>query len=232
MIYGNVICQNNMPEIQRCIESLMLATDKILVCDGGSTDGTYEWLKSLESLGNVEVYQRKFTNMQEQRNFLLDKTPKNSWILALDSDEEYAKPAYVYSVLNQLNMESFHKDLLKAIYVHTLALIKDRRHHAADMLFSRNNAIFYYEDGVKWGGHKSHTEPMIDNNPVKSTSDLKIFVYHWPYLMPHRWDDRLKRLLKGKGKSANSDTAGDGDYTTWITNKNKHDIQPIPEEFL
>lgn len=232
MIYGNVICQNNMPEIQRCIESLMIAADEIYVCDGGSTDGTYEWLKSLEELGSIKVFQRKFTNMQDQRNYLLDKTPKNSWILALDSDEEYVKPAHLYSSLSRLDMSNFHSDLIKCVYVHTLSLIKDRRHHASDMFFSRNNAIFYNEDGVKWGGHKSHTFPYLNDNEIKSTIDLSIFVYHWPYLMPHRWPDRVKRLSKGKGKSAQSNSAGDGDYTTWIVNKNKHQIEPIPQEFL
>lgn len=91
-----VITYNEMGYIQRCLDALQFA-DEIVVVDSYSTDGTYEYLKSLEG---VRVYQREFVDFTTQKNFALSKTT-NDWILFMDSDE-FITPRLAIEITNTL----------------------------------------------------------------------------------------------------------------------------------
>lgn len=77
-----IITYNEMGYIERCIESVSFA-DEIIVVDSYSSDGTYEYLKSLD---HVKVLQHPFENFTLQKSFAL-KQASNDWVLFLDSDE-------------------------------------------------------------------------------------------------------------------------------------------------
>ena len=77
-----VLTFNNERTIERCLKSLRWA-DELVVVDSGSTDNT---LKICRRFTN-HVYQRKWTNHQEQYQYAADLTT-NRWVMFVDADEE------------------------------------------------------------------------------------------------------------------------------------------------
>jgi glycosyltransferase involved in cell wall biosynthesis len=86
-IYGSLICQNGVAEIARCIESVYPVVDEYFVMDGGSTDGTWEWLNKWKGVYNLTIFQHPYKDQGEQRNLLLKKIPKGVWVVNIDQDE-------------------------------------------------------------------------------------------------------------------------------------------------
>ncbi|MEE9364671.1 MAG: glycosyltransferase family 2 protein [Cellulophaga sp.] len=81
-----VITYNEIGYIENCINSVAFA-DEIIVVDSYSTDGTFEYLKSLP---NVKVIQNSFENFTSQKSFAL-KQASNDWVLFVDADEVVSK---------------------------------------------------------------------------------------------------------------------------------------------
>ncbi|MCB9195316.1 MAG: glycosyltransferase family 2 protein [Flavobacteriales bacterium] len=77
-----IITYNEEKNIQRCIESLLLVADEIVVLDSLSQDKTVE---IAESLGAI-VFQQKFLGHIQQKNLAIEKT-SNKYVLSLDADE-------------------------------------------------------------------------------------------------------------------------------------------------
>lgn len=77
-----IITFNEKGYIERCIESVRFA-DEIIVVDSFSTDGTMEYLTSLE---DVKVLQHPFENFTQQKSYALSQAT-NDWVLFLDADE-------------------------------------------------------------------------------------------------------------------------------------------------
>lgn len=75
------ITLNEEENVERYVKSLDFA-DEIIFVDSFSADRTKELAENL----GVRVYQKKFNNFSEQRNFALSKA-SNNWILFFDLDE-------------------------------------------------------------------------------------------------------------------------------------------------
>lgn len=79
-----VLTYNESKHIKRCIDSIKLFTDKIVVIDSFSDDDTVELAASL----GAKVYQNKWINYATQFNYALEKCPiETKWIMRLDADE-------------------------------------------------------------------------------------------------------------------------------------------------
>jgi len=87
-ISGLVITYNEEKNIKRCLESMFLVCDEVIVVDSLSTDNT---LKISEKLG-AKVYSQAFLGDGPQRSFGLPFC-KNQWILNLDADEKLDEDA-------------------------------------------------------------------------------------------------------------------------------------------
>ena len=88
MISTIVISRNSRPYIADCIESIRLQTRKtgeIIVVDGKSTDGTFEWLKTEQDLITLE---QSGTGIAQARNQGI-LASKGEWISFLDSDDTW-----------------------------------------------------------------------------------------------------------------------------------------------
>lgn len=81
-ICGLVITLNEEDKIERCIKSLKLVADHIIVIDSLSTDQT----KKIASQLGVEVIDRAFEGDSDQRNYGALQSPYE-WILSIDADE-------------------------------------------------------------------------------------------------------------------------------------------------
>ncbi|MEN3044959.1 MAG: glycosyltransferase family 2 protein [Candidatus Hydrothermales bacterium] len=84
-ITGVIIALNAEETIERAIDSLFFC-DEIIVIDGGSTDKTLEIVRKKKAI----VFERKFDNFKNQREFALSKV-KTDWVIFLDSDEQVEK---------------------------------------------------------------------------------------------------------------------------------------------
>ncbi len=79
-----ILTHNESKHIERCIKSLQLITDKILIVDSFSTDNTVE---IAEKLGAV-VLQNKWVSYAFQFNFGIANTPfETTWLMRMDADE-------------------------------------------------------------------------------------------------------------------------------------------------
>jgi glycosyltransferase involved in cell wall biosynthesis len=95
-----IITYNEIGYIEKCIESISFA-DEIIVVDSYSTDGTFEYLRSVSK---VKVIQRPFENFTLQKSFAL-KQASNDWVLFLDADEVVPE-ALQQEILTTVNADS------------------------------------------------------------------------------------------------------------------------------
>lgn len=78
-----ILTLNEADNIGKCIGALEWSDDIVLV-DSFSTDSTVDDARAL----GARVYQRKFDNFANQRNFALEEISfKHEWVLHLDADE-------------------------------------------------------------------------------------------------------------------------------------------------
>lgn len=85
MITAIVLTYNEELHIQRCINSIKLLTDSILVVDSFSKDDTLNIVKK----NNIDFLTREWPgNHSEQFNWALGQLPKNTdWVIRIDADE-------------------------------------------------------------------------------------------------------------------------------------------------
>lgn len=81
-ISATVITKNEEANIERCLASLDIA-DEIVVVDAESTDGTVEMVRKYTS----KVYTNPWPGHIQQKNLAIEKA-EGDWILSLDADEE------------------------------------------------------------------------------------------------------------------------------------------------
>lgn len=100
MIKNLEICcinKNSIKFLPKFLPYWKKLTDHITIMDTGSTDGSYEWLKTQ----NVKVFQTEWNHdFAEARNKALKKCTKDN-ILVLDSDE-YVPTQYVHEIRKAL----------------------------------------------------------------------------------------------------------------------------------
>lgn len=93
-ISATIICFNEAEKIARCIDSLLVVADEIIILDSGSTDET---LSIAKSFGAKCTY-HAFDGHIEQKNRAI-ALASYDWILSIDADE-CLSPLLQQSVLN------------------------------------------------------------------------------------------------------------------------------------
>lgn len=96
----NIITLNGCSSfLQQAINAVDGLVDEIVVCDTGSTDGTYEWLRTrgvklfredVQSMGETWTGSAKDIRLTELLNELKNQT-ESEWILKIDDDEIFPK---------------------------------------------------------------------------------------------------------------------------------------------
>jgi glycosyltransferase involved in cell wall biosynthesis len=80
-----VIAENEEPNIESCLSSVVGWAKQVFVVDGFSADRTVELAREC----GAEVVQHKFVDWASQRNWALQNLPiETEWIFFLDADEE------------------------------------------------------------------------------------------------------------------------------------------------
>lgn len=220
-IIGNIIVQNAMPDLLRAIESIYPICDKIYICDGGSTDGTWEWLQNIKDVYNLELFQHKYEGMAKQRNWLLSKTPVESWIISIDQDEKICYPQLLKEMIKLLDEKFIKVGALCMVRIPMITMLQDTQ-HCSEFVYTNGTKIFYYKEGVTFGLNDYHALPTSKNGETWMQGEVEppIALKHYAFLDPKRSKTRCERLKGNK-------EAGASEYEFWCTMK--HKLVDLPE---
>jgi glycosyltransferase involved in cell wall biosynthesis len=218
-IYGNLICQNGIAEIARCIESVAPHVDEYLVMDGGSTDGTWEWLNKWKDVYHLTLLRHDYDDQGAQRNRLLSKVPKGVWVINIDQDEEILCSG-VKEYLGRISpamMAGVDRDLVLDLRIPCINLVDDPQHYDADRVMFFGTKFFYNDRNLHFtpGYHMSlcYYETEYNANSVLVPEDW--VVKHYAYL-----DN--ERIAKSASDPKRHYDKSEWDRKTW-------DIKPLPD---
>ena len=93
-----ILTHNEEKHIARCLQSLLLFTDKIFIVDSFSTDRTVEIARSM----GAALVQNPWVNYATQFNFGIANSPfQATWLMRMDADE-YVLPELAAEINNRL----------------------------------------------------------------------------------------------------------------------------------
>jgi glycosyltransferase involved in cell wall biosynthesis len=130
-ISANIICKNEIENIEKCINSILDYVYEVIVVDTGSTDGTFEYLKELEKNNDkVKLYCKEWNNnFADMRNYALDASV-GDYILCIDADME---------------LTHFEHNEGADYYVCTVQINGDENTYNLPItLFFKNNGVKFY----------------------------------------------------------------------------------------
>lgn len=220
-IWGTLICQNAMPDILRCVESVVPYVDEFYIMDGGSTDGTWEWLNKWKDVYNLTLFQHKYDDQGAQRNRLLAKIPKNVWCINIDQDEQLKAPGFreFVSRISPELLKGIGRDLPLTIRFRCINLVDDLYHYDEDNVRHFATKCFYNDRNLHFtpGYHMSicYFETEGNTNAIPTPDDWVI--KHYAYLDPVRI------------KQSSSDPKRHYNQSEW--NRNNWKITELKEEW-
>lgn len=166
-IISTLRVKNGMPFVIQTFDQLKILSERILVLDDFSTDGTYEFIKS--KIPAEDIIQKSL-NEYEARSFLWEwaKSLNPKWILSLDADEIFENKIYKIwqDLINPDNPEVlaysfpfFH--IWKEGYFRTDGLWSPFSFKGIRLCRNINRPI------EKLPGSLSHTFPFIPNHNLR-----------------------------------------------------------------
>ena len=135
-----IITYNEEANILRCIHSVKMLADEILVVDSFSTDRTIEICNSL----GCKVISHPFEGYGQQKQFGVEQAV-NEWILSLDADEVVTDELYL-EIKNLLKLDTIPRSgynlPFSLFYMGRILRYSGTRNEIHLRLFDRNKAQF------------------------------------------------------------------------------------------
>ena len=167
-LVASIMCQNEINRLPNLINSLYFVDD-IYIVDGDSIDGTIEYL---ESIPKVKLFHNKWTgNHVEQRNYILDKIPKETWILQIDCDELLTIPLRenIKTVLESEEITNIinncKENQVPTIWLRSINLVKNTKHYDENSLYELAKIFYKKDDSLKW----------ISNNKIHPVLNKELY---------------------------------------------------------
>ena len=187
-----VICFNEEDGIARCLESLSIC-DEIIVVDSNSTDGTRE----IAARYTERIVEQEFLGYRDQKNFAIDLA-KHDWVLCLDADEALS-PELAEEIPRAL---SANDDRIVGYWLDRVTYFLGTWHELGEWYPDLQLRLFRRSRG-KWSGGQTHEKVALEG-PVRKLSGRLL---HWNYrdLADHlrvidRFSARLAREMYDAGR--------------------------------
>ena len=170
-IYGHLVISNEQTsDICRALESIYPICDEILVVHDGTQPETIKWLENRRAIYNLKIWENSFVTVREQRQFLVDQTPINNWMVALDADEAYSMAVTrdlrdcLLNQLGQKHYDTSKKDNVPlVINIPVVNLVQDQIHSDGAGIY-HSQKIFYYTEGLHWAFDQYFCHITYDEN--------------------------------------------------------------------
>jgi len=175
-----VIAQNEEPNIEHCLKSVVDWAHQVFVVDGFSTDRTAELARAC----GAEVVQHEFVDWASQRNWALDNLPiSTEWVFFLDADEQ-ATDEFRKALENTLSNVS---DEVAGIYVRfNLHFLNRRLAHA----YEAPPVMRIVRGGrARWIGEGAREYCLVQGRTV----NIKEPLIHWDRKGLHSWIEKQNR---------------------------------------
>lgn len=138
----NIMTFNEERCIDRCIKSVYLLADEIIIIDTGSTDKTLDILNSYNS-PKIKIYQRKWTNsFSKIRNEMIKLSTKDI-IIQIDADE-YVSPKLDHFEIKKILSENLNE--YTCFYPKMIDFYGNKYSGAPVRIFLNNKSFFYFGD--------------------------------------------------------------------------------------
>lgn len=183
-----IITFNEEKNISRCLQSVKMIADEILVVDSYSTDRTEEICESY----NVRFIKNKFEGHVEQKNFTLENASFDL-ILSLDADEALS-PELMQNIIEiKANLKNDVYELVRL----TNYCGKWIRHGS----WYPDRKIRLIKKGAgKWTGENPHDK--FEPNPNASVGKMKGDLLHYSYYTIAGHIDQVNKFTSIGAKSA------------------------------
>ncbi len=161
-----IITYNEEKNIKRCIDSISIFANEIIIVDSLSTDNTCAIAKQL----GAKIIQQKFLGHIAQKQLALDNCT-NEWILSLDADEEISTKLQKNIIVLLQNKLKFDAYSMNRLSFHLGKWIKHGGWYpdAKIRLFNKNQAY--------WGGYNPHDKVIINGKVGHINGDLLHYVF-------------------------------------------------------
>lgn len=179
---------NYLADIFSSIQNQTVFPDQLLIIDDGSTDGSYELVKTLvKNLPNTETYQLPHGGVSHARNFAIQKIT-SKYVLFFDGDD-FFEPQSIEKIYASLSLDP---DVLVvgANEFYNTSGLKLRMHWINKLSRSKNGLISFqtidiynaiFSDFMGWAWDKVFKTELICQHhlkfpPLHNSEDL-VFVY-------------------------------------------------------
>lgn len=181
-LYGAYICLNENNIWFRCsLESALTVCDKIIIIDGGSTDGTLELINDVgrytNQLHKIKIIKSKYDLAYKgangkQRNKYLQEIPEEAWCIRIDCDEILSDNAF--KLRDYMNDDFAGYNVKMVHFVYNLGL-----EDATLPEHFVNGAFFKKTIGMKY---PEVEHPVLEGAHGKVGQISEIILYHFGYV--------------------------------------------------
>jgi len=163
-ISANIICKNEIENIEKCINSILDYVYEVIIVDTGSTDGTFEYLQSLERTNNkVRLYRKDWNdNFADMRNYAIEVSD-GDYILVIDAD---------------MILTSFKFNEGADYYICNVKIKgEENTYNLPITMFFKNNGVKFYgarhatieRDILRIGGKVAHSDITFSHPKLEAT---------------------------------------------------------------
>lgn len=202
--YCTMVSENRIDEIKTCVNRVRPYVDDYIVIEGGTQDGTLEWLKKR---GDIRIYEHPWKDdFSMQRNHYLNHARELGvdWVAVSDTDELFT--LQLCEKLKQLISDSLDGHLYNMVQIQCEAITMD--YHNKNKISSQvddywKNLIFklYPETHYSGNPHETLLTPGIPWMPVN---------VNWPLGYQHvkRQYDVYMRAIRNHFINGGGDNRG------------------------